>query len=545
MRFLKIFFLLFLIVPIIYSVNVISISAEDCSDYEFIFARGSGQKLNDIDFTAFKNSVIEGVKEDISFYELGQSKNGYPAKSVDFNTALGAFVSAGNSYSYGESVERGVTELISRVKNETKRCKDKRFIISGYSQGAQVVDEGIKYLNSDKIIYVANFGDPKLYLPEGGTKNACKNIGLSSYRVYVPDCNVEEGILSANKPYQPAGYNNKLGVWCNKGDIVCGSSLSILDPLGGHTSYVRNENTYKKLAKIIKQKIERANAYELLPTKYSESQPKDVAVIFDYQQFSSDYNRKNTLTIDEGLKNKLVELTEHGVRVAVYNSYAVFDVTRIAEKVIDFTTDNLEDKINELNRVNSTSRSIGVNNMYNNNYSAIKYVSKNAEWLPGHERNIIVITNTASELSVSTDGSTEEDAIKVANDNNVKVSFVSFDGEIQNSGYINISKETGGEPIGNDYSKIKLSKNVSGKINNYFSKTYDINQNSEYTLVVINGAVYGISNNKTITILDLDNTRENEIIFLGFNKNGNRVIKETHTIKIPEEKIKAPDTSGT
>ena len=259
MKPLKYFFLTVfsLVIVCFSSLTASSLDDSDCMDYEFIFARGSGQSLNDVDFRTLKEKVEAKLGDETryEFYELGTANNGYLAYSPDgIFSVLGTYISAGESYKFGESVERGTEELISHVKNGIKRCKNKRYILVGYSQGAFVVNKALPYLNSDKIYYVASFGDPKLNLPEGKNRNACKNIGLSSYRVYVPDCEVEEGILGGQNPYEPNDLKNKRGAWCNQNDFICGSSLNLLNLWGGHTSYTE-ETGYEKFAKLISDKI--------------------------------------------------------------------------------------------------------------------------------------------------------------------------------------------------------------------------------------------------------------------------------------------------
>ncbi len=544
MRIFKHFFLLLFLLPFIFSVNVISIPAEDCSDYEFIFARGSGQKMNDVDYKEFKGQIKDKLKDqNISFYELGSSKNGYEAIPINFKTALGAYISAGASYEYGESIERGVTELISRIKSESKRCKNKKFVLAGYSQGSQVLDEAIRYINSEKIIYVANFGDPKLYLPEGKTKNACNGIGLSPYRVYVPDCNVREGILSAIKPYQPAGYDNKLGVWCNKNDIVCGSSLNILNPLGGHTSYVSNKNGYEKLASIIADGIkEKSVLDDMTIARYSDSPPRDIVLIFDYQRNYQSYQGGNVKVIEDDLRDKLVELSKHGTRIAIYNSYSTLSSPHRIEEVVDFNDIDLGERIDENNKSKKSIFDYQSYDLYNNVYKAIKYVSKNVKWQEGRERHIFVLTNSVFYYDYSDDGSTYKDAYETAKNNNIKISILSENDNELHPPYKDVTEKTGGELIGNDYSKIILSKNKTKIIQKYYTKTYDINKNSEYTLVVVNGYMYGISKEKSLTITNLDNTKENEVVLISYNKSGMQTKKSIYIYSVPMSTIKTPDT---
>lgn len=539
MKSLKMALLLILILsPVFLSSNVNSLDGSDCSDFEFIFVRGSGQSLNDSDYKAYESALKDKLKnQKISFYELGQEEDGYPAISVDFAVSLGAIVSAGESYRFGESVEKGVKELISHIKTESKRCKTKKFILAGYSQGAVVVDKSLNYLNSDRIFYVANFGDPKLYLPEG--KRACKNIGLSNYRVYVPDCNVEEGILDGLRPYQPSGYLNKLGVWCNQNDIICGSNLNILNPLKGHTSYNNLKNGYEKFADLIFEKItNKSEGPRPTEARYSDSRKRDVVLVYDFYEMANPGFRENGKAIGDSLKNRLVELANHGTRVAVYNAYSLQSPIKTLEKKIDFTNDNLGEKIDKYNRENRNAAGYMFGG-HNNLYYAIKEVAKTADWSDGSERNIFVLTNVVDNSMTSTDGTNYEEAMKIAKENNVKVSFLSECGTEVSVQYQYIISATGGISIGSDYSKIALAKNRAKKL---FSKTFDINNSSTYTLVAINGAVYGLSTKKSITITDINLNLENTIFLIGYDKSGKKV--NTETINIRSGKIKAPDAGA-
>ena len=517
--------------------NANSLDDSDCTDFEFIFARGSGQKLNDSDYNAYKSAIEKKLgDESFSFYELGSKAGGYPAVSASFTVSLGAIISAGESYNFGDSVEKGTKELIDRVKSESKRCKKKKFILSGYSQGAVVIDKSLNYINSEKIFYIANFGDPKLYLPEG--KRACRNIGLSNYRVYVPDCNVEEGVLDGLNPYQPAGYNNKLGVWCNQSDIICGSNLNLLNPLKGHTSY-NSENGYEKFAALIHEKIT-SITNELKPTdaRYSDSRKRDIAIIYDFSEMANYEFRQKGSSIRDDLKARLIELASHGTRIAVYNSYNLDTPTKYLEKKIEFTNDNLGAKIDEYNKGNKMV--IGyIFGCSQNIFMDINKVIKTANWSPGSEKNIYVLTNTVHSSFYSADGSGFEDVIELAKKEKVKISFLSEDGIEQNYQFQDILAATGGISIGKDYSKIELNRNQAKKL---FSKTFEINQDSERTLVVINGAVYGLSDKKSITITNLNLSRENAISLTGYDRAGNK--KNTRTINIHSSKIKAPDAGA-
>ena len=184
--------------------------------------RGSGQiKGESAEYKALTDSLYE------KFMEMGQSYQivdlEYPAQNISLRTCLGAFVSAGRSYSYGKSVSTGVENLKKYYSDRIKICPKTKVIFIGYSQGAQVVGVALSVIDPENVIYVALFGDPLLYLPESQNSFACRGEGLSEYRIDVPDCRVESGILGARIPYVPDGFKGKVGTWCNEGDIICGS----------------------------------------------------------------------------------------------------------------------------------------------------------------------------------------------------------------------------------------------------------------------------------------------------------------------------------
>ncbi|MBR1802239.1 cutinase family protein [Candidatus Saccharibacteria bacterium] len=521
---------------IISSNTVNSLDDSSCKDYELIFARGSGQDLNDKDFRAVKAALKSKISEDeLDFYELGEN-GGYKAVSIDVKIALGAYISAGNSYEFGASVESGVKELLSHINSETKRCKNKRFILAGYSQGALVVDKSLSNINSSKIVYVGNFGDPKLYLPEGN--RACENISLSSYRVYVPDCNVEEGVLGGLKPYQPAGYAGKLGVWCNKTDFMCGSSLNLLNIFGSHTAY-DSENGYEKFAEIVFSKINGKTSSET-EARYSDSEKREIVVLFDHYMFADAAVRASYKTIEDDLKELLVNLAAHGTRIAIYNSYGLTSPLKYLEEKISFTNDHLAEKIDQLNRENALASGWVFSGSFDNNYYAVKKLSESNKWSTGSARHVFLLSNAYHDSNVSFDGTNLNDAIKIAKKNHVYVSLLSNNAVRYLQDYHDLVVSTGGMIVARDYKKVSLSKVKSSQKSRFVSKTFQINQDSFRTLVIVNDRLYGFSDNKTITITGLNENVDNNIRFVAYDSDGNKIGQKV--FNFPAETMKTPDT---
>lgn len=226
----------------------------DCKFVHIIGARGSGEeygaKLKSVRmFFAKMQSRIEG-KVSFSTYELGSSEgykgHSYPAVKVNenetFGNGLGAMLSGGYAFKYGESVKEGILELRAYMNDVANSCPDARFVLMGYSQGAQLIGQALFWDLSkdikDKILFVSLFGDPKLYLPEGEGLNppACRGEQFSNWRRTVPDCRTNSGSLDARKPYITQDMQDKVGLWCNDNDWICGSSKWPLRN-SGHEQY--------------------------------------------------------------------------------------------------------------------------------------------------------------------------------------------------------------------------------------------------------------------------------------------------------------------
>ena len=213
--------------------------AVECKDIQAVFARGSGEKAKtDINYQKFKthlSSVLQSAYKSYDFYDLGESNRygyQYPAVSVENLKAItDTYFNAGKNDYFNNSVTAGVKEIHTLYHDITHRCPNTKFILGGYSQGAIVMSRAIRTLDPEKIIYLSTFGDPKLHLPEGeGEDKPCYHGIHSDYRINVPDCDVEHGILGAQKPYLPnTKFSGKIGTWCNSGDFMCGS---FFDPLG-------------------------------------------------------------------------------------------------------------------------------------------------------------------------------------------------------------------------------------------------------------------------------------------------------------------------
>ncbi|NHC13707.1 cutinase family protein [Motilibacter deserti] len=219
----------------------VAAESASCASATLVFARGSGQPLGAGEATRFfttSTSALAG--RTVSQYELGsQAQSGarYPAVGVGTDTTqaflnmVGADLSWTGLGAYDASVAQGVAETTAYLTARSALCPQERYVLAGYSQGAHVIGGslgGLPLAVRSRVAYVALFGDPKLYLPEGKgvVPSACRGGALSAWRRGTASCLVDNGILEARVPYVPADLASRVGSWCDTGDAVCTNNLT-------------------------------------------------------------------------------------------------------------------------------------------------------------------------------------------------------------------------------------------------------------------------------------------------------------------------------
>lgn len=281
--------------------------------------------------TFAKQLEIRLGKENFNIYELGEEEySGYQYPAVDVadltdGNAAGAWISGGYANDYGNSVMKGVDELIYRITDLHSDCPDTRIVLAGYSQGAQVMGQYITALSddypeySDQIEFVALFGDPKLNLPEGRGfyPPACKNEQLSSWRRTVPDCDTDNGSLGARDPYLSDSMKDKVGLWCNDEDFVCGSSKNPF-ATEGHGKYYDPDGAIDEAVLEIAERIKERTHNDSIniapdPTKVPEGKPDVMIVIDNTTQFPDVFDQFILPTVNSVAKN----VTDKGGRVGL------------------------------------------------------------------------------------------------------------------------------------------------------------------------------------------------------------------------------------
>lgn len=375
------------------------VHATGCDDLKIIFARGSGESLNGPSFQAWRSEIsaeLGATPFSYGFYELGSSRqNGYqyPAVSVSDSLAgvsnlLGAFISRGSWFNFGASVEEGAQELKAYLAQTSAACPNTKYVLGGYSQGAMVISSVLDELDANHIIYVATFGDPKLYLPEGRPYNlartkklpdACQGKNLSSYREYVPDCRAYEGVLGSFRPYQPEPYAGKLGTWCNQNDIMCSSGVSVAD----HTAYAAN-NLYRDAATIIGRKVRLAflNQFGNI-LSFARAPLHEVAIIIDatgsMQGMIADYKAE--------AKKLATRIKASGGKVALFK-YRDLQQGFYPKQLCDFSC-TLEDFDHQLSAITAGDGGDDAESAL----SAINLALNSLDWTNGATKSVVLLTD--------------------------------------------------------------------------------------------------------------------------------------------------------
>jgi cutinase len=150
-------------------------SAATCPAYEFIGARGTNEDVNpnystgDLGMGAVVNKVYQLLAARLPagtmtgygvHYEVSQ-----PAGSVGaLLDGLAALLGIEDPFTYQARVDKGKSDIVQRIESEHVLCGSTRFILVGYSQGADTTGgallTGLTSADRALVAAVALFGDP-------------------------------------------------------------------------------------------------------------------------------------------------------------------------------------------------------------------------------------------------------------------------------------------------------------------------------------------------------------------------------------------------
>ena len=490
--------------------------AINCPELRIVFARGSGGiRWEDQNYLSYKDTIEEKLKTTDLNYEFIDLD--YPAIGVgtdNLGVTIKAYIGAGDSYEFGESVDTGVNNLVQLVKT----CPNTKYVIGGYSQGAMVISKSLSQLNPDQIIYAATFGDPKIYLPEGKglLPDACYNRNLSDYRMYVPDCQAYKGLLGAYVPYRPDSLAGKVGTWCNRRDIFCSSRHNITD----HVSYVE-EDLYEDASRVIIDKISRT-----FGIKNTFSSPHDTAIVIDSTGSMRDMIKKYK---DEALRLATETLAIDG-RVALYDYRDLGDPYSPVEHC-NFETCTLEVFENALNNITTDGGGDRPESLLSTSF----HVMKSLKWKKGSTKSLVVLTD-ADFLSPDRDGMTFDEVAQLSKTID-PVNFYIITNSRSADSYHELASATDGKVVtlGEEISLLtdfilerfdslprveettplmKPYLSIKKQTKNSNSITLEYETNGDQTLIIINDQVQGFTNQKTITINNLNYTVQNKVILV-------------------------------
>ncbi|MBQ7040554.1 cutinase family protein [Candidatus Saccharibacteria bacterium] len=428
----------YLIIPlfaVIFSGIALERSAEAksvCQDVEVIFVHGADSDITDNpDVTAWSAAFKDQMKLQndlkIGYYSLGEqeySGNRYIGADIGFGSlkeikaTLETFISAGKSGEFQNSVKTGIAELKEHLRETLASCPKTKFVFGGYSEGAYLLhrffreDAASIGLTPENVVYIATFGDPKLYLKEGEGTNppACRNEDFSNYRVYAPNCRAHSGILGAEQPdYFPEIHLENTGLWCTKKDVMCSNYFDIFNLahlVDDHLNYASKEPyPYKQAAILVRQRLA-----QIFPDKIESpkgavhSAARDTAILIDTTgSMSSVINKYKT----EALKIAKTTI-ENGGRIALfeYRDLRADGKELVPRELCDFscTYEQFSEKIGKITVSGGGDTPESV-------LSASLGVMDTLKWQKGATKSIVLLTD-ATYHDADFDGTTLSDVIK-------------------------------------------------------------------------------------------------------------------------------------
>lgn len=453
-----------------------------CTNIESILARGSGDgEPSDNVTTRFSDQLKQRVASGLTYsnYMLGTDSYGgykYPHINVDFwnGNLAGASISSGYANDYGDSVLKGAYELQNYITQRYNKCKSygTHYVLGGYSQGAQVIGEGLFLLSQeirDRITFVGLFGDPKLHLPEGGIINppACQGKNLSLYRRVVADCHLVNGRLGSRQvpAYLPADMHRKTGLWCISDDYVCGTTQNFL--LKGHEKYIEKgavDSAAQEAATRLRHAVanEQLN-YEFIDISYKSGQAisgQDIIFAIDTEKTMDEPYRSRILNFIHATTDKLPENSRAAVAFYMGAPSGTIDNPGPVEQVASQTP--FMSKSEFANYINTYFDTLYQPYFPNigSPLVALKTTFDWQEWRSGAAKSVMILTNKKGFDSPDSKGNTIRSIAKRALEiDPVNVYVVAPTGS--SSEYYTLAEETSGEVITYDNDTIETAANTA------------------------------------------------------------------------------------
>jgi cutinase len=178
-----------------------SADTQPCAGLQILYARGTGEPANPFG-GVLGNTLVADLQHDVpgtSAYEVN-----YPASIVE-----------------PSSEEAGNTDLVSHITAQAAACPAEKFVLAGYSQGANVVADSVGVDTSRAIV-----GGPSVaQIPSGITPKVV-------------------ALLQFGPPYNqiglsiPSPYSTVTDQFCTSGDLFCSTNPNLVTGILIHlTSY--------------------------------------------------------------------------------------------------------------------------------------------------------------------------------------------------------------------------------------------------------------------------------------------------------------------
>jgi len=178
-----------------------------CEDVYLIFARGTFEPGGSDFLGVMVGNPLRGRLTD----PLQKQKKSFGATGVDYENGVAGYLSGGDS--------AGGKKMAAMIEAKASQCPSTKLVISGYSQGAQLVHNGLGYVSGSakrNIAAVVVFGDPY------------KGKAIPG----VPNSNI---------------FTN-----CEASDPIC---MGIPLPIGSHLQYSSDDTQMKKVVNFIVEHV--------------------------------------------------------------------------------------------------------------------------------------------------------------------------------------------------------------------------------------------------------------------------------------------------
>lgn len=209
------------------AVSVKGGAASGCPPYEVIGARGSGQdeKSQESNMGPEVHDFFVSLQWLIGAGVVKGHGVKYPAVNVKSLDGAGAGLHIGFLGKYTGSVRDGTKAAEARIRERHADCRGTRFILAGYSQGAQALGDVLERSDLRKwVVAAAFFGDPYF---NADSWSARGGFDPAAFGVFGP----------RKKEWDPA-LHGRVVSYCHFHDLIC--NVSNRHTVLGREVYIRN-----------------------------------------------------------------------------------------------------------------------------------------------------------------------------------------------------------------------------------------------------------------------------------------------------------------